>query len=287
MKTTALNSANPLRAEKGSPPEPPLLAGLIETELIAWAAQLRTTLSTLTDGPPGNAATADVIAQASRQAGELIEKMNTLATIAATYTHAAAGNREHIVIQELAQAVGDDIGGGRVSRIVVRAPDATVAPVYGSRKLLETLFDHLLKELDAGTPPGQTIVLKIHQLGHHLLVTSNIENRLPMHSQAMSGMSSLPTQGLTFALCRRIAEFHGGTLRLETQQDTVMAPNKERPVLHRFTLSLPTGSPIDEIIDSRCEACPFVGQVELYAADLAELLDRCHRMENQGKISHG
>lgn len=260
--------------------EAPLLAGLMRGELIEWVNQLQGIFDRLeqmrSEGLlPATLAGMQVFNTASRQTTELASKIEALASLAEVFSHGTESNRERFFLHGLLNEVVGSSSANPSSRFVIREPDANIAPVYGNKHLLRMLLAHLLRELDASTPVEQKIVLTLRQLGNHMFLSSHPEALLPTDKRSKPHSLPPSMEGMTFSLCRRIAELHGGTLRLESE-----AGRKGQELMH-FTISLPTCKQAEAPNERQCTDCPLTAQIERYATDLAELIDRCHELEKE------
>ncbi|MBV5337538.1 MAG: sensor histidine kinase, partial [Deltaproteobacteria bacterium] len=166
-------------------------------------------------------------------------------------------------------------------RFVLKEPDREAAPVYGNKRWLELMLTHLLHELDNSISPfDQRIVLTTRQLGNHLILRAQNES-IPHHERTRNKASIEWFEGLSLNLCRRIAELHGGTLRLDLNEIDGGASE-----LTGFILSIPTSSP--QVVESfNCSDCSLIKQIENYANDLAELIDHCHELEETRSTNNG
>lgn len=267
--------------------EPPLLAALIRSELIARAQRLRIVVGELAGVPRGEAAgddgdTSGALAQAITCAGDLVDELERLAAVAATYADTGNAQGDRVMVHELLQQIVAASSTGPSMRFKLRDPAADVAPVYGHAVLLRKLLAHLLREMDAGAWPDRRIVVATRQLGNHLLVGGHCEAP-PANERHRIAHASLPVDEMTLQVCEQIAQLHGGTLRVET------GDGRKPSALARFTLSLPTSAAAGAS-NPHCADCVMTMQIELYASDLAELNDRCQRMESErnadGQAAH-
>lgn len=262
--------------------EQPLLAGLIRTELLEWMHQLTESYSQLDKLVLGGKIHIDSevtlsFDKAKVQTELLRQKMDLLARLAESYTEARSDNRERLQLADLISAAINP--GGPLGHLGKRFELPFIAhklgPIYANREWLELTLIHLLTELHKGTPVGRRIVLTLKQLGNFQVLVTHDADALRTglsHSAASQVVREIPK--LSFSFCRRIVDLHGGTLRLESERDKDVR-------LSSFTLSLPTGD--DSQSQQRtCVTCPLTAQVERYAEDLAELMERCQQLELQG-----
>jgi len=257
--------------------ESPLLAGLIRSEVIEWAQRLKGSLEQLkrlqAEGLMGTTLTAkSAFAEATQQAGGLLNNMEMLAGLAETYAGQSEDSRERLFLFALLKGIIKSKPGTPQGRFVLKEPDREAAPVYGNKRWLELMLTHLLHELDTSIHPfDQRIVLTIRQLGNHMILRAQNES-IP-HNERNRNKSAVEWfEGLTLNLCRRIAELHGGTLRLDSNEID------DASELTGFILSIPTSSPqVEESF--HCSDCSLIKQIENYANDLAELMDRCQELE--------
>jgi len=269
-----------VKDEATMPAESSLLAGLIRAELSDSMRQLRGTFAHLAQmtaegqiksSLAGTAALAD----AEATIAETAEKMELLACLAETYAGKQDSNQERLFLFTLISEIVGLRAGKNLARFSINEPPAGIAPVYGNKRWLNLMLSYLVHELDEGINPEEKIVFTLRQLGNHMLLTTSAE---VLSSRQRRGvvLTLLPEAKLTASFCRRIAELHGGSLRLEFEEEGAQA------VLTGFTLSLPT-SVQGRAEFHQCADCPMSEQIEFYAADLAELMDRCERLEQERK----
>lgn len=250
--------------------ESPLLAGLIRNELLEWTRQLHDALESLdqarSEASGASPSERRISANAAEMTAGLIGKMETLACLAETYGEPNAKNNERFFVASVLFEILAARPDARWPRFTIKPHGPEIAPVYGNKQWLRTMLQHLLRELEANLGAAQKIGFTFRQLGNHVLLTCHDETLPIQDMNRPRQLLPLETE-LTFSFCRRIAELHGGVVRLDIEEES------GQRVLTGFTLSLPTsteGAP--EV--RRCEDCPLVEQIERYAADLAELLDR-------------
>lgn len=267
----------------GSPSvEPPLLAGLIRGELVEWTKQMQGAFDAMNcmraDGSASDSPAEQwVYDKAVNLAASLIGKMEMLACLAETYGEWSAGEHERFFISSLLSEILEARPDTRWPRFALKPHGPDVAPIYGNKRWLRTLLLHLLRELESNLGATQKINFSVKQLGNHILLVCNDEMLLPQdRNQPPPPLP--PETGLTFSSCRRIAEIHGGAVRLNIDEEN------GQKVLTGFILSLPTST--EELVAvRRCDDCPLVEQIERYASDLAAVLDRCEKLE--GESAHG
>lgn len=262
------------------PAEPSLLAGLIRVELIESTKQLRSTFGHLTqmiaDGQikatlAGQAALNDAEAMLAETSG----KMELLSSLAETYSSRRDSNQERLFLFSLLSEIVGLRAGENLARFSVNEPPAGIAPVYGNKRWLDQMLSCLVHELDKGINPEDKIVFTLRQLGNFMLLTNTVETP-SIRQRRRPVMTLLPEVDLPLGFCRRIAEFHGGSLRLEVEEEGA------GQVLTGFTLSMPTSVQGKAEI-RQCADCPMTEQIECYAADLAVLMDRCELLEQERK----
>ena len=265
--------------------ESPLLAGLIRSEVTEWAQKLKKSLEHIerlqTEGSMGTTLSArSAISEASQQAGTLLNNMEMLAGLAETYAGQNEDNRERFFLSSLINGIIKSKPGVAQHRFVLKEPDREVGPIYGNKRWFELMLSHLLQDLDSSIHSiDQRIVLTLRQLGNHMIMRAQYET-MPYVERNQDRPSVQRVEGLTLGLCRRIAELHAGTLRLDSEE--IHGATE----LTGFILSLPTSSPQSQ--DSlRCADCSLIKQIENYAADLAELMDRCRELEQARSTNDG
>ncbi|MEI7612575.1 MAG: hypothetical protein WCK63_06680 [Betaproteobacteria bacterium] len=265
--------------------ESPLLAGLIHSEVIDWVNKLKKSLENLermqSEGSMGSTLTAQsAISVANQLAGTLLNNMEMLAGLAETYAGQNEDSRERFFLFTLVNDVVKSKPGVPQFRFVLKEPDRQVAPVYGNKRWLELMLAHLLHELDRSIHPvDQRIVITLRQLGNHMIMRAQSE-AMPHIERKRDRPKVMWVEGLTLSLCRRIAELHGGTLSLDAEDDV------GSDELTGFVLSLPTSSPQTQD-PLRCSDCSLIKQIENYAVDLAELIDRCRELEQTRSTDDG
>jgi hypothetical protein len=262
------------------PAEPSLLAGLIRVELIESTKQLRSTFTHLAQMIADGQIKATLAGQAALNGAEAMlaetsEKMELLSSLAETYSSRRDSNQERLFLFSLLSEIVGLRAGKNLARFSVNEPPAGIAPVYGNKRWLDQMLSCLVLELDKGINPEDKIVFTLRQLGNFMLLTNTVE--APSTRQRRRPvMTLLPEVDLPLGFCRRIAEFHGGSLRLEVEEEG------GGQVLTGFTLSMPTS--VQGMAEIRqCADCPMTEQIECYAADLAVLMDRCELLEQERK----
>lgn len=250
--------------------ESPLLAGLMRKELIEWARQLHEAFESLdqvcSETSGVSPAERRISGKAAEMTAGLIGKMETLACLAETYGEPNAKNNERFFVASILFEILAARPDARWPRFTIKPHGPEVAPVYGNKHWLRTMLQHLVRELETNLGATQKIGFSFRQLGNHVLLTCHDET-LPAQDRNRPRAPLPPETGLTFSFCRRVAELHGGVVRLDIDEES------GHKVLTGFTLSLPTSTAGNPEV-RRCEDCPLVEQIERYAADLAELLDR-------------
>jgi hypothetical protein len=277
-----------MSVESGPKPatvEPPLLAGLIRSEVIEGAEKLKTSLAHLermhAEGVTATTHTGrSGIAAAYQQAARLLNRMEMVAGLAETYAGQSEDNQERFFLSSLTKDILKSRLGAPPGRFVLKEPDRQVGPVYGNTRWLELMLTHLLHELDRSIhSTEQRIVLTLRQLGNHIVMCAQNES-MPQPVQKHEPPAAPRIEGLTLSLCRRIAELHGGTL----SADTETGPDADE--LSAFVLSLPTSSPQTQDGLQGMD-CSLTRQIEHYAADLAELIDHCRELEQARSMNDG
>ena len=263
--------------------EPPLLAGLIRGELVEWTKQLGGVFEHLeqmrVDGlMPRTLSGSELFDRSAQLARDLAGKMESLASLAETYGGQNGPNHERFFLSSLLSEILAARTDSRWPRFAIKRHGTEIGPVYGNKQWMRTLLLHLLRELELNMGAQQKIVFSLRQLGNYVLLVCHDES-LPAHDRDRPRPPLPPASGLTFSLCRRIAELQGGTVRLNTEVQF------EKTVLTGFTLSLPTSAEANTEM-RRCDECPLVEQIEHYASDLALLIDRCHDLEEE-RNTHG
>jgi hypothetical protein len=262
------------------PAEPSLLAGLIRVELIESTKQLRSAFSHLTQMIADGQIKATLAGQAALNGAEAMlaetsEKMELLSSLAETYSSRRDSNQERLFLFSLLSEIVGLRAGKNLARFSVNEPPAGIAPVYGNKRWLDQMLSCLVLELDKGINPEDKIVFTLRQLGNFMLLTNTVETP-STRQRRRPVMTLLPEVDLPLGFCRRIAEFHGGSLRLEVEEEGA------GQVLTGFTLSMPTS--VQGMAEIRqCADCPMTEQIECYAADLAVLMDRCELLEQERK----
>lgn len=264
-------------------PEPPVLAGLIRQELIEWTRQLQGAFDHLEELRAGGSLPTTLSGtaafdKAAQQTQAMVGKMEALACLAETYSGQTAANQERFFLSSLLSEILAERADNRWPRLAIQAHGSEVAPVYGNKHWLRTMLLHLLRELELNMGAQQKIVFSLRQLGNFVLLVCHDES-LPAKDRNRPRPPLPPPTGLSFSFCRRIAELHGGTVRLDCEEEF------GKTALTGFTLSLPTSADAHPET-RRCEECPLVEQIERYASDLAELLDRCQQLEEE-RNAHG
>lgn len=260
--------------------EPSLLAGLIRAELIESTKQLRGSFAHLAqmiaDGQiKATLAGKSALHDAETMLAETAEKMDLLSCLAETYANQRDSNQERLFLYSLLAEIVGLQAGKNLTRFAINEPPSGIAPVYGNKRWLNLMLAYLVHELDEGCNPAEKIVFTLRQLGNHMLLTTSVENP-PRRERPQPVLTLLPEARLTWSFCRRIAELHGGSLRLEIEDEG------SGEVLTGFTLSMPTSVQGKAEI-RQCADCPLTEQIECYAADLAELMDRCDQLEQERK----
>ncbi len=147
-----------------------------------------------------------------------------------------------------------------------------IGQIYGHRSWLRQAILSLIGRLGEGCPPDHSVRITLRQLGDFVIVSSRLMFERERLRSSVSG-SGLPPKindpsagqgfGLRVAICQRIIDLHGGTLKIEYDQP---------PHIESFTLSLATGLPINERSRVSCADCRITFQALEYARDLADLM---------------
>lgn len=265
-------------AKTPAPVEAPLLAGIMRAEMLEGMQKLRASYAYLeqlrSEGTiPVTYGGKAAFEETASMLVEMSDKMELLAALAETYAGLSSSNQERVFLHTLLTGIIGASGGKYAARFVVREPQSEVAPVYGNKDWLRLLLSHLLRELDTSINPAERIVFTLRQMGNHMVLGSSTE-ALPPAARNRAKPAALPDDGLTATFCRRIAEQHGGALRLHYEEDG------DEKLLSGITLSLPT-SALGQPVTGRCSECPLIDQIECYANDLAVLMARCEQLERK------
>lgn len=213
------------------------------------------------------------LAETSRQLTGMVERLLSIGDVLG---RDALPADERVLLADVAGLAAAALSSTATDRNVGIALDVgkeNLAPIYGSVRWLTQAFVDLLAPLVHAAPAGSHVVVQLRQVGYHQLVSGQMGGLRPpagsvdLLSRARNSVqadiaAATGTATLDRALARAIVELHGGSLRREVLDDGE----------EQFTLSLPTG----ELAPGRhndCTDCPYARQSELFARDLAELLN--------------
>lgn len=216
--------------------------------------------------------------EAQRLARELRRHLEVVANLSVLIDADRLPDKERLMLPALAQAAIDHLRLTHSRNWEIDVATKESAPVYGSRRWLLAALCNLLRELDGYHPRQMPIVLTLRQIGHHQLLSPSVGRKSHTERQAKRSTPTPPDpwlshSALSLQLCRRIVELHGGSLRLQEDEE------ESATRLFGFSLSLPTG--IANQPPACNTDCPLRLQVERYASDFGGLLDELHKRKEQ------
>jgi len=155
---------------------------------------------------------------------------------------------------------------GMTVRVSVPPAGEPLATVYGSTALLQRVIVECLESVLRSTPAGGTADISMRQLGPRLLIVFRScgmfapprpdMQQLDLDAYRGASRAVRVQDAIGLALCQRIVQMHGGTLREEVEDGT-----------HDVLLDLPTGAPASD-----SAAVASTDQLQRYASDLARLM---------------
>lgn len=191
---------------------------------------------------------------------DLLVGLDRLLSLAGLWTSDGIGDDERIELWPLLQeawAEAEPLGMARGVGLQFRSAHdaASHATLYGNRRWLRRAFAECLRSAVAATPPGEQIEIEHQQAGARARLV--FRNRALFDDAATGGLGTI-----ALMMCRQVLALHGGTLGTEAGDAA-------------WVLELPTGAPA---LTAAPEATLGMEQAQIYARDLAELMQRSRSM---------
>lgn len=220
----------------------------------------------------GNWALQNAVAAMSREGASLERSLQKASLLAATHKWFPMRDDQRVLVTSL---VGDALLASQpllVERgIQVRfcGLDDNLPVIYGSKMFLTQALAGYLTHLVERIDRGVNILISAKANGNVVLLTiTNYGDLLPeesgsalLLSSGVARSKSVKAVELPLALCKRVVELNGGSLRF----------GRENGKVSSITFELPVGAPAKAFGES-CEECPISAQAMQYARDLAEIM---------------
>jgi hypothetical protein len=150
--------------------------------------------------------------------------------------------------------------------------------LFGDASWLGVALKALLEEMVASAPLQFQIEIRVRQSGGFVVMTgqsSRFFDRGPVPVAAgKPAATGVPTTSfgadIRIAICQRIVALHGGQLKIVALDAN--QPDHHLRGMESFSLTLPTGAPLQGRRLAACTTCLAPRQAEQYAQDLAALL---------------
>lgn len=252
------------------------LAEMVHSEFGApvkqFLAAVADTLAQFENSAKGNLALQNAVAVVSREGASLERVLQKASLLAGAYRWFPMRDDQRVLVTSLvddALLASQPLLVERGIQVRFCGLDDNLPVIYGSKVFLTQALAAYLAYLVERIGRGVNILISAKASGNVVLLTiTNYGDLLPEKSSSvrlpfsgMAGSKSIDTLDLPLALCKRVVELNGGTLRFGGKNGKVRS----------ITFELPVGAPAKPFGES-CDECPIASQAMQYARDLAELL---------------
>lgn len=252
------------------------LAEMVHSEFGApvkrFLAAVADTLAQFENSAKGNLALQNAVAVVSREGASLERVLQKASLLAGAYRWFPMRDDQRVLVTSLvddALLASQPLLVERGIQVRFCGLDDNLPVIYGSKVFLTQALAAYLAYLVERIGRGVNILISAKASGNVVLLTiTNYGDLLPGKSSSarlplsgMAGSKSIDTLDLPLALCKRVVELNGGSLRFGGKNGKV----------HSITFELPVGAPAKPYGES-CDECPIASQAMQYARDLAELL---------------
>ncbi|GAA5483096.1 sensor histidine kinase [Haloferula sargassicola] len=182
--------------------------------------------------------------QSALRLKEIVEQMMTLAHLDEEALRATTS----LDLSELAAGAIGELRQWFARRDAVVSTDLQAAPLNGDPQLLARLLSNLLANAIRHNPPGTRVEVATGSGGGYVFATvtdhgrgipaehlPNLFERFYRVDSSRTDLSGEPSSGLGLAICRKVAELHGGTLEVASREGEGST----------FTLRLPVPDPAE------------------------------------------
>lgn len=256
-----------------------MIGNLAEMLLSEFSAPMTQFLSALSDmqkeferHAKGNWPLQSVVADVSRKGTSLEKLLKNITVLASTYKWEPMRSDDRILVTALvddALHASKALLAERQIRVRFCGLDDRLPVIYGSRLFLAQALAGYLTHLIERIGRGVNILISAKAAGNVIFLTiANYGEIIPEKSSSVllslagTGQPKPPkAMNLTLALCKRVVELNGGTLRFGRENDKISS----------ITFELPVGAPAKAIGES-CNECSILSQAMLYARDFAEVM---------------
>jgi two-component system OmpR family sensor kinase len=165
------------------------------------------------------------IHEAARRTERLSQKMMQLIALG----HEQGITKKHIDAAGLLERAARAAGQAAQAAGIIIAPDVQIPALWGDPDLLHSALTNLIDNAVKASQPGQCIVLRARRAGRDVVLSVIDEGRgipaadvprltEPFYRVDKARSRKLGGAGLGLALCRMIAQAHGGQLQLDSKE---------------------------------------------------------------------
>jgi len=234
------------------------------------------TVAEVVDMPPA-------LQELTQQVESLLTEMGSLAMLLQRDQVFASDRMDlNALLQTSMQQLAlEDARAGRYELVV---DHANIGAIYGNAQWLTYAFEVLFFGLLRGMAPHTHLQISIRQVGDFVVVSgrdvpgigkkpTTLVGALPSTAVPVC-VSRDPTRLSTrMLMAQRILELHSGHLKIAFLPLEVSPDHELAAPIESFSVTLLTGLPLQERSRASCTQCPYTLQAQVYAQDMAALME--------------